>query len=184
MKEYPTLWTERLFLRPFLISDAQVVQRLAGDPDVSGTLFTFDPRKPGVAEQWILDQYECYDKGRWVNFAVTDIARGLIMGSIGLDLDIDPCNHAAEIMYWIGKEYWGKGYATESAKVVLGYGFNIIGLNYIYARYLVRNPASGRVLTKIGMNYKGYLPQSLQRGNMFEDLNMMGITKNEFQTLL
>ena len=181
MKEYPTLWTKRLFLRPFLISDGRVVQRLAGDPEVSGMLFAFDPREPGVAEQWILDQYECFEKGQWVNFAVTDLSRGLLVGSVGLDIDVNPRDNAAEIMYWIGKEYWGKGYATEAARAVLAYGFDTIDLSYIYARYLVRNPASGCVLTKIGMSYKGCLPKSLRKGNTLEDLNMMGITKDEFE---
>jgi len=52
---YPAINTERLFLRPFFISDAEEVKIFAGDKEVSRTLFTFDPSKEGVAEQWIID---------------------------------------------------------------------------------------------------------------------------------
>ena len=180
-KEYPTLQTARLFLRPFLISDAKDAQRLGGDAAVVDTLFRLNLCTPGVAQEWIRHQHEHFEKGEWVNFAITDLERGLLMGSVGLDIDIDLQDHAAEIMYWIGKEYWGKGYATEAAYAVLNYGFKKLHLCRIYARYLARNPASGRVLEKIGMSHKGCLPKSLRKGKTLEDLNMMGITKDEFE---
>lgn len=183
MKEYPTLLTERLFLRPFMISDAKDAERLGGDWEVVDTLFTLNLCTQGVARQWICHQYEHFEKGDWVNFAVTDIDRGRLIGSVGLDFDPDRLEKAAEIIYWIGRPYWGKGYATEAARAVIGYGFGRLYLRRIYARYLVRNKASGRVLEKIGMTLKECLPRALKKGRVFEDLNVMSMTKEEFKPL-
>lgn len=182
LKEYPILVTERLFLRPFMVSDAKEAQRLGGDPAVVDTLFTLNLCTPGVAHLWICHQHEHFEKGDWVNFAITDISRGLLIGSVGLDFDLDRSEKAAEIMYWIGKPYWGRGYATEAARAVIGYGFERLYLRRIYARYLVRNPASGRVLEKIGMTLKARLPRALKKRKVFEDLNMMSMTREEFKT--
>lgn len=180
MKEYPIFATERLFLRPFMISDAKDVQRLGGDPAVVDTLFTLNLCTPGVAHQWICHQHENFEKGAWVNFAVTDLARGLLIGSVGLDINPDRSEEAAEIMYWIGKPYWGKGYATEAARVVVEYGFKRLYLRRIYARYLSRNLASGRVLEKIGMTREGCLPRHIKKSGTYEDVEVMGILRDEF----
>ena len=178
MKEYPTIQTKRLFLRPFFITDAKEVQRLAGDPKVAATLFTFNPQKNGVAEQWILDQHEHFEKGDWVNFAITGLCHGSLMGSVGLDIDRE--NHTSEIMYWLGKIYWGCGYATEAAAAVLQYGFWELQLYRIYARYLSNNIASGRVLQKIGMNYERHIRQHIKDDNLYEDLDVMGLVREEY----
>lgn len=180
MKEYPTLLTERLFLRPFMTSDAKDAQRLGGDPAVVDTLFTLNLCTPGVAHQWICHQYEHFEKGDWVNFAITDIDRGRLIGSVGFDFDLDRSQKAAEIIYWIGKPYWGKGYATEAARAVVGYGFGRLYLRRIYARYLVRNPASGRVLEKIGMTHENYLPRHIKKSGVYEDVEVMGILRHQF----
>lgn len=180
MKEYPTLLTERLFLRPFLASDARDTQRLGGDPAVVDMLFTLNLCTPGVVRQWIFHQHEHFEKGDWVNFAITDIDQGLLIGSVGLDFDLDRSEKAAEIAYWIGKPYWGKGYATEAARVVIEYGFGRLYLRRIYARYFVRNKASARVLEKIGMTRENCLRQHLKKHGKFEDVEMVRILKHEF----
>lgn len=178
MKEYPTLTTKDLFLRPFLPGDAQDVKRLGGDAAVVDTLFTLNLCTPGVAHQWIAHQHEHFEKGEWVNFAITDRVSGHLMGSVGLD--IDRLHHNAEIIYWIGKMYWGNGYATQAARATLEYGFNKLYLHRIYARYLARNPASGRVLKKIGMTWEGRLREHLKKRGVFEDIEVMGILRHEF----
>lgn len=181
MKVYPTLETERLFLRPFLISDAQEVRRLGGDPEVVDTLFTLNLCTAGVAHQWIVHQYEHFEKGEWINFAITDRQSGHLLGSVGLD--INRSDHHAEIMYWVGKMYWGRGYATEAARVTLAYGFNELRLHRVYARYLSRNPASGRVLEKLGMVWEGRLRQHLKKRGVHDDLDIMGILRSEFNVM-
>ena len=178
MRSYPMIQTDRLFLRPFLITDAKDVQRLAGDKEVSDTLFTFDPSRVGVSQQWIVDQHEFFEQGKWINLAVTESPGGMLIGSVGLD--IDPEHNHAEIIYWLGRMYWGRGYATEAARAVLEYGFAELRLHRVYARFMTRNPASGRVLKKIGMTWEGRLRHDLKKHGVYEDLEVMGILKQEF----
>ena len=85
----------------------------------------------------------------------------------------------AEIGYWIGKPYWSQGYCTEAAREVVRYGFEVLNLNRIQARHMTKNPASGRVMEKVGMKYEGRLRQSLLRWDQFEDVAIYSILRDE-----
>jgi RimJ/RimL family protein N-acetyltransferase len=175
-----TLLTDRLLLRPFTLADAPDVQRLAGDRDIASTTLNVPhPYEDGMAEQWIGTHQERFDRGELVNFAITMRQDGTLIGAIGLV--IDQKHEHAELGYWIGKPYWGNGYCTEAAEVVLHYGFTVLGLNRIYARYMTRNPASGRVMEKAGMRYEGCLRQHVKKWEVFEDLNVYAILKSEYE---
>ncbi|NEP60397.1 MAG: GNAT family N-acetyltransferase, partial [Symploca sp. SIO2G7] len=90
-------------------------------------------------------------------------------------------NANAELGYWIGVLYWSKGYCTEAAKAVVQYGFEVIGLHRIQAAHFPHNPASGRVMQKIGMSYEGYRRQHILKWGKFEDLELYGILKSDWQ---
>ena len=77
-----------------------------------------------------------------------------IIGCVSL-MDINPRAKRAELGYWVAREYWKQGIATEAAKAMLDFGFNKLGLHSIVARYFDINPASGRVMEKCGMTYVG-----------------------------
>ena len=72
------------------------------------------------------------------------------------------------------------GYATEAAHSVLAFGFQHLGLNRICAYHLVRNLASGRVLAKIGMRQEGLLRQGVKKGEVFEDVVLMAVLREEW----
>ena len=81
---------------------------------------------------------------------------------------------------WIGVEWWGRGYATEAARAILDHGFESLGLNRIYAHHMVRNPASGRVLEKIGMMKEGLLRQPVRKWGKFEDVVVFAILRDDW----
>ncbi len=172
------LQTERLFLRAFELGDAGDVQRLVGDPEVA--LMTANiphPYPDGAAEEWIAGHAAQFEAGELAPFAITLCAEGALIGSISLDIDQ---RHArAELGYWIGKPWWNHGYCTEAAQAVLHYGFDVLGLNRIHAWHFRRNPASGRVMLKIGMRHEGCLPQHVRRDGRFEDLESYGMLKRD-----
>ena len=178
MVEQPSLQTERLLLRPFVLADAADVQRLAGEREIAA--FTTNiphPYEDGVAEQWIGTHQEAFEQGRAAHWAIVLRDRGLLIGAIGLSIQRE---HArAEMGYWIGRPYWGRGYCTEAARAVLRYGFTVLGLNRIYAAHMRSNPASGRVMQKIGMRYEGRLRQHVLKWGVFEDLEVYSILKGE-----
>jgi RimJ/RimL family protein N-acetyltransferase len=79
-------------------------------------------------------------------WAVTLRPTGALIGMAGLT----PTDAGAELGYWLGRPHWGAGYATEAARAVLGYGFGALGLPEVTAGWFADNPASGRVLAKLG----------------------------------
>ena len=180
MKTAPTLHTERLILRSFTLEDAADVQRLASDPDVASTTDAIEhPYQDGMVESWIKWCQEAFEKGERVNFAITLRTDGTLIGTVGLLFLTYLTLDSAELGYWIGKPYWDYGYCTEAAKAVITYGFHQHDIDLIYAYYIKRNLASGRVLEKIGMRYANSFPKDIKKG-FFEDTNQYRILKCEF----
>lgn len=152
MNERPILETTRLVLRPFTLADASDVQRLAGARAIASTTLNIPhPYEDGMAEQWIRTHQERYEKGELVNFALVLRTNHIFLGA--MELQINQQYASAELGYWIGQPFWRQGYCTEAARAVLGYGFELLELNRVHASYLTRNPASRRVMQKIGMAY-------------------------------
>ncbi len=179
MTEHPTIETGRLILRPFTLADATDVQRLVGDRDIASTTINIPhPYEDGMAEEWIRAQEQKFERGESVGFAITHGKQGYLIGAIGLTLTSD--HDRAEIGYWIGKPYWNQGHCTEAASSVLKYGFEILGLNRIYATHFSRNPASGRVMQKIGMKHEGHLRQHIKKWGHYEDFETYAILRSDY----
>ena len=178
MTHQPIIETERLVLRPFSMKDAPEVQRLAGDRDVAANVRDIPhPYEDGVAEQWIGSHRDKFEHGEII-FAVTLRGDGQLIGCIGLVVDRQ--SELAELGFWIGRPYWNSGYCTEASLAMLSYGFADLGLNRIHAFHLSRNPASGRVLQKLGMKREGIFRQSLKKWGVFEDTELYAILRSEF----
>lgn len=178
----PELLTERLRLRPFTLADAPRVQKLAGDAAIADTTYNIPhPYETGMAEAWIGYHPHDFDAGINATFAIALLKTDELLGAIGLS--IKKMHQRAEMGYWIGVPYWGKGYCTEAARAMLKYGFRQLQLNRIVAEHFARNPASGRVMQKLGMTFEGTLRQHMQKGAQFEDMKVYGILRDEFVTL-
>ena len=104
------------------------------------------------AEEWLSLQ-----QGREPidNFAICDTAGPI--GGIGLTKREGDMRHSAELGYWLGKPFWGRGIATAAAREVTAYGFRELGLLRIDALVLTENMASIRVLEKVGYQREGLL---------------------------
>lgn len=175
----PSLETERLLLRPFRAADAPVVQRLAGAREVADNTLTIPhPYPDGAAEAWIATHVPAYRRGELVIFAIASPEEGLV-GAIGLNLEADA--GVAELGYWIGVPFWGRGYATEAAGAVLRYGFDALALQRIAARAFRRNPASSRVLRKIGMTHEGTQRKALRKNDELLDTELYAILREDKQ---
>lgn len=178
MRESPTLETERLTLRPFRPEDAADVLRMAGDPAVASTTLNIPhPYEPGMAEAWIATHREGFEAGTLVNLAITRRTDGALLGAIGLV--VTPAHARAELGYWVGREHWNEGIATEAARAMLRHGFETMGLNRIVAHHFARNPSSGRVMQKIGMRPEGRYPQHVVKNDAFEDLELYGLLRRD-----
>jgi [ribosomal protein S5]-alanine N-acetyltransferase len=178
--EQPTLHTQRLILRAFTLADAPDVQRLAGAREIAAMTLTIPhPYQDGMAEEWIKTHPKAFNEGKDVNLAIVLRDTGLLCGAIGLGINQEH-NHA-ELGYWIGKPYWGQGYCTEAAKEILRYGFEVLGLHRIHSGHFSHNPASRRVMQKIGMVYEGCRRQHILKWGEYLNIVDYGILKSEWQ---
>jgi RimJ/RimL family protein N-acetyltransferase len=82
---------------------------------------------------------------------------GGAVGGIGIQIGEDVFRHTAEVGYWLGQEFWGRGVMTEAVSVFTPYCFEEFSLYRIFAKAFSNNPASARVLEKAGFVLEGRL---------------------------
>ncbi|PSN07416.1 GNAT family N-acetyltransferase [filamentous cyanobacterium CCT1] len=177
--EQPILNTLRLVLRPFMLSDVADVVALAGDRAVAeNTLSIAHPYTEADAEGWINQQQADWAASKALNFAITQ-PNNTLCGSVGLRLF--PDYNMAELGYWIGRPFWGRGYATEAAAVLVDFGFINLGLNRINAVHFGDNPASGRVMEKLGMVKEGYRRRQTPKWGVYRDVALYGLLREDWE---
>lgn len=183
----PTLETPRLRLRPFALADAPAVERLAGAREVADTTLNIPhPYPDGAAAMWIATHAPAWAAGEGVTYAITAAGgppdgapdAGGLLGAVSLVLA--PAHSAAELGYWVAAPAWGRGYATEAAAALCAYAFAALGVHRIEARHLLRNPASGRVMQKLGMRREGVLRDAVRKWDRFEDLALYAVLAPEW----
>lgn len=101
-----------------------------------------------------------------------------LIGTIQLRLSED--KRSGHISYWIGVEFWNRGYATEAATMVLQYAFEHLNLEIIYAEYYQRNPASGAVLKKLGFSFVKTEIKIEKLNNRLEHFDLYVLQRNQF----
>jgi len=137
--------TQRLLLRALDYRDARRIALLAGDWDVARMTGRIPhPYSDELAQQWISDLAE--GERVW-----GIIHQGVLVGLCGYMLE----DNAAEIGYWIGKPWWGRGFATEAAAALIDHCFHELGFERVTCGHFVDNPASARVISKLGFRYTG-----------------------------
>ncbi len=176
----PTIQTARLLLRPLALNDAAAINALLMDKEIAANTETIPfPYSELLATEWIAPQLQAWQQGRAAVFAIclpSPPANARLIGVVGLE--IDSPNERAELGYWVGKSFWGNGYCTEAARATIEFGFEQLGLNRILAYHKTRNPASGRVMEKLGMTHEGVLKQHTKKWGKFEDVAVFGILRS------
>lgn len=179
MKDFPILESERLLLRQFSLKDAPDVTRLADDPKIAATtLFIPNPYPDRLAEKWIEAHTADFENDKQIIWAITLKKTGELIGTIGLEFKFE--YEKAEFGFWIGTEFWNKGFATEALSEVLKFGFDELGLNRIFAHHFVNNPASGKVMLKNGLKEEGYLREDIIKDFKYIDVKIYGILRSEY----
>lgn len=177
-KKNYSIQTDRLYLRLFEKKDAETVKELCNNINIyKTTLYIPYPYTLNDALVWMENHKKNFDEDRLYEFAITDKDSGELLGAISLS------NHQkfknGEIAYWIGEKYWGKGYGTEAAKAIIDFAFVEKKLHKVFARYFRSNPASGRIMEKIGMEQEGLLKDHVIKDGKYEDLFYYGIINSQ-----
>lgn len=155
-------------IRDWRSRDSEPLARLADNANVARHLRDRFPHPytRRHAEEWIrqsfLDEPKC-------SFALT--VAGALAGGIGLVLNEDVHRASAEIGYWLGEPYWGRGIMTEAVTIFTDYAFGAYVLVRLYALVLEHNLASARVLEKAGYVFEGRLRKSaIRNGRAWDEL--------------
>jgi RimJ/RimL family protein N-acetyltransferase len=153
--------TERLILRPTIMADADRAFEIQSDGEVTRMLrmAAFPPNRDDIG-RWFADHEREWMSGAAYRFAVE--LHGRFIGVIDVD---EIAGGAGELGYWFEKASWGQGYAFEAARAVVKFAFSKVGLAKLWSGHAVDNPASGKVLLKLGFRPYDIVPQaSLSRG--------------------
>jgi RimJ/RimL family protein N-acetyltransferase len=144
------LETERLLLRYPQAGDISMFVPLIGDFDVSKNLSRVPyPYTEEDGQAFITNITKAIAAGTGHVFAIL-LKPDVYIGACGLNPERD-----WELGYWIGKPYWGRGYATEAGRRLVAYGFEELGADALTASWFHDNPNSGRVLEKLGFQPTG-----------------------------
>lgn len=153
--------SERLFLRPGWPEDwEELLGRVADEAVVKNLAKAPWPYTADDA-RWFASQPQDQRLPHFFITLPTSAEPARLIGCIGLAQDRD----AVELGYWLGREHWGKGYASEAARAVINVA-RALGHKRLVAGHFIDNPASGRVLRKAGFRPTGQIHQrfSLARG--------------------
>ena len=155
-----TIETERLILRRFRVEDAEDMYRnWASDPEVTAFL-TWQPHESVECTRELLTAWEKeYEDGGCFQWALELKEIGQAIGSISV-VKLNEKVNGAEIGYCMSRAYWGREIMPEALRAVLNFLFDEVGVDRAEARHDLRNPKSGRVMSKAGMIYEGTLRQA------------------------
>ncbi|SFN61264.1 Protein N-acetyltransferase, RimJ/RimL family [Paenimyroides ummariense] len=148
--------TERLFLREFILDDAEKFYQLNLNPNV--IRYTGNAAFKSINEaKSFLENYNDYKANGYGRWAAINKNNNEFLGWCGLKYG--ELENETDIGFRFFEEEWNKGYATESAVACLEYGFEVLKLNRIIGRAMEENKASIKVLEKIGLQFekKAYL---------------------------
>lgn len=120
--------------------------------------------------------------GDWLLEPATSLATAAtgspVVGAVGLHMQVQ--DHSAELGYWVSRQRWNQGVASEAVRRIVEFGFDEIGLHRIFAHHMTINPASGRVLQKAGFRHEGTLRQHVRKYGRYHDIEIYGLLAGEF----
>ena len=176
----PTLETARLLLRPLRVTDTEDMYAYAKNPEVTRYLLW----RPHPDMQYTRSYLEYlagrYRIGMHYEWAVVLKAENRMIGTCGF-VSVDCPNNGAEIGYVLNPQYRGQGLMPEAVDRVLRFGFEMLQLHRIEARYMIGNDASRRVMEKAGMRFEGVRRASIFVKGAYRDVGVCAILRPEFR---
>jgi RimJ/RimL family protein N-acetyltransferase len=179
---FTPLQTERLTLRPYTVTDIPALVPLIGAREVAATTLRIPhPYSESDARVFVAATQQDLSSGNEIRLAIVVRETDSLCGGVALRIEAD--HRRAELGYWIGVPYWGKGYATEAAKTMVKYGFETLGLHRIFAGHVTGNSASATVLKKVGMCHEGCLRGHNLKWGEFLDIELYGMLASDYGSI-
>lgn len=176
----PTLITARLRLRPFADPDADALYALHSSAHVLRYWDSPPWTERSRADRFLADCQRVAEDGRGARVAIERVADGAFLGWCGLT-GWNPTYRSASLGYVLTDAVWGQGYVTEAAGAVLAWAFETLDLNRVQAEADTRNPASARVLEKLGFVHEGTLREDCIVNGDVSDSWVYGLLRREWR---
>jgi len=182
MTTLPDLVTDRLRLRQPAETDLEAMLTVFNDPVIAANTISIPHPYTRDDALGALEKFE-----RWrregVNrvFFIEDRATGALVGSASVEHKDPPGR--GELGYVVGRAWRGRGYATEAARAIVRFAFDALGLRLVTAHAMLHNPASVRVLEKLGMRAVGVIPDACRKDGESFDAHGFEITRDEWARL-
>jgi [ribosomal protein S5]-alanine N-acetyltransferase len=161
-----TMSIPKVQLRRLAPEDAPVIARLINNKKVWDNLRDFIPHPYTEADAAAFIGMTAAEKPA-LTFGI--LWQDTLCGVIGLVPQRDVYRHSAEIGYWIGEPYWGKGIGTGAVRLMTKYGFEVLGLTRIFTSVMSHNPDSMRVLEKNGYALEGIFKNGILKNGVLTD---------------
>jgi RimJ/RimL family protein N-acetyltransferase len=164
----------KITLRPWHINDAKDLAELANNKNIAQFMADVFPYPYSLENAKTFIAFATSNPNSKI-FAI--IVDGKPVGSIGLHLQTDILRKNAEIGYWLGEQYWGKGIITQAVPQMIDYGFNNMDIVRIFARIFETNKASQKVVEKCGFILEGKYEKTIFKNNEFIDELIYAVRK-------
>lgn len=172
-----TIRTKRLILRKIEAGDMESIQQWMKNPEIT-RYEDWIPHESVVYTHgfffWLTGDYENDQTYCW----------GMQLGEeiVGFALVMNVNEWSGSVAYYVRRDLWSNGYATEAVDAIMNYMFFEVGVERITAKHSIKNTASGRVLKKLGMRYRGHVKEYEYYGSKSEwhDCDFYAITKEQY----
>ena len=166
-----------VIIRSFISEHAESISKYANNKKIADNLRDIFPFP-----------YTLQDATDWIELATSSEPsahfaiefKNECIGGIGLTLMEDIFSHSAEIGYWLGEPFWGKGIISECINPVLNYAFSNLGLERVFALTYTSNAGSMRVLEKNNFTLEGTFKKGAYKDGIFYDVIQYAILKEDF----
>jgi len=177
----PIIETDRLTLRRFELKDAQrVFDHWLSDERVSDNRINGAHKAVSETIERVAKIVGQYDSKKYCYWAIELKASGELIGEIDF-YDFDDITENCEVSYSLGYEWWNQGNGTEALRAVVEFGFKHMNIHKISAAHNIDNPASGKVMSKAGMEQEGIIRHMIRNAkNQYKDCAVYGILQEDY----
>lgn len=176
----PTLETQRLLLRKVAMTDAPDLFAYGRDHEVARHVLWEAYRSETDARMYVRFLQRQYRSGQPSSWGIVHKAHLKVIGTIGF-MWWNHDHNSAEVGYSLARAYWNQGIMSEVLTEMLRFGFEAMGLHRIEAQHECDNPASGRVMEKVGMRHEGTLRGRLYNKGRYVDVELYAILRDQFR---
>lgn len=176
-----TLSTSRMILRPYRPQDADAVWQVISRPEIYATTNAILKDFPrDRVEGWFALLENTRRNRTGYEFGMFERRTGAYVGNCGI-VNVNPRQFSGVLSYFINPMLWGYGFATEGAAAALDFAFGSLRLMRVSGSCMSCNPASRRVMEKLGFTFEGTGRRELLKDGVFHDVYHLSILAEEWR---